>query len=100
MVIHLGTNGPIGQTNMDQMVDAVATVPEVVFVTNDVDRDYTSDNNALIYSAAAANENIQVLDWEGLVGGCQGDCLEADGFHLKPDGRRYYADLIAGVLGL
>ena len=42
----------------------------------------------------------EVLDWQGLVGSCPGDCLEADGFHLKPDGRSYYAAVIAGVLGL
>ena len=100
MVIHLGTNGPIGQSNMDGMMEAVATVPTVVLVTNDVDRDYTADNNALIYGAASANDNVQVLDWEGLVQACEGDCLEADGFHLKPAGRRYYAAVIAGLLGL
>jgi len=100
MVIHLGTNGPIGQSNMDRMMEAVATVPTVVLVTNDVDRDYTADNNALIYSAASAYDNVQVLDWEGLVRACEGDCLEADGFHLKPDGRRYYAAVIASLLGL
>ena len=81
-------------------MEAVATVPTVVLVTNDVDRDYTADNNALIYGAASANDNVQVLDWEGLVQACEGDCLEADGFHLKPAGRRYYAAVIAGVLGL
>ncbi len=100
LVIHLGTNGNIGQANMDRMMAAVGTVPEVVLVTNDVDRSYTDDNNALIYDAAAANANVQVLDWQGLVGSCPGDCLEADGFHLKPDGRSYYAAVIADVLGL
>ncbi|MEM1333143.1 MAG: acyltransferase family protein, partial [Actinomycetota bacterium] len=100
MVIHLGTNGRISENDMQRMMDAVAEVPEVVLVTNDVDRDYTADNNSLIYGAAAANDNVQVLDWQGLVNSCEGDCLEADGYHLKPDGRRYYASLVAGLLGL
>ncbi|MGA9275713.1 acyltransferase family protein [Ilumatobacter sp.] len=98
LVIHLGTNGPIGQTNMDRMMAAVATVPKVVLLTNDVDRDYTAGNNELIFAAAAANDNVSVLDWNGLTTGCTGDCFEADGFHLKPAGKRYYADLIAGAL--
>ncbi|MDG1267012.1 MAG: acyltransferase family protein [Ilumatobacter sp.] len=98
LVIHLGTNGPIGQSNMDQMMTAVSTVPTVLLVTNDVDRDYTAGNNQLIYSAAAANSNVELLDWQGLAPSCPGDCLEADGFHLKPDGQIFYARLVEGAL--
>ncbi len=98
LVIHLGTNGPIGQSNMDRMMAAVASVPQVLLVTNDVDRDYTAANNELIFAAAAANPNVTLLDWQGLASGCVGDCFEADGFHLKPDGRNYYAQLIDGAL--
>jgi peptidoglycan/LPS O-acetylase OafA/YrhL len=100
LVIHLGTNGPISQTQMDRMMAAVATVPEVVLMTNDVDRDYTADNNSLMYATAAAYDNVSVLDWQGLVQNCPGDCLESDGFHLKPDGQKYYADVVAFQLGI
>lgn len=100
LVIHLGTNGPISDTQMDRMMTAVATVPEVVLMTNDVDRDYTSDNNELMYTTAAANANVSVLDWQGLVQSCEGDCLESDGFHLKPDGQAYYANVVAFQLGI
>jgi peptidoglycan/LPS O-acetylase OafA/YrhL len=98
LVIHLGTNGPIGQSNMDQMMAAVATVPTVILLTNDVDRDYTDDNNGLIYDAVSQNANVYVLDWQGLASSCVGDCFESDGFHLKPAGRIYYAALIDGLL--
>ena len=98
LIIHLGTNGPIGESNMNAMMEAVSSVPTVVLVTNDVDRDWTAGNNALIYDAVAANDNVRVLDWEGLTASCVGDCFASDGFHLNPDGKRYYTDLIAGVL--
>jgi peptidoglycan/LPS O-acetylase OafA/YrhL len=98
LIIHLGTNGPIGQSNMDRMMAAVSSVPTVLLVTNDVERDYTAGNNELIYAAAAANPNLELLDWQGFASSCPGDCFEADGFHLKPDGRNYYAELIAGAL--
>ncbi len=98
LIIHLGTNGPIGQANMDRMMAAVTTVPRVLLLTNDVDRDYTAGNNELIFAAAAANDNVQLLDWEGFAPGCPGDCFEADGFHLKPDGRNFYAQLISESL--
>jgi hypothetical protein len=98
LIIHLGTNGPIGQSNMDRMMAEVSTVPTVLLVTNDVDRDYTAGNNELIYAAAAANPNVKLLDWQGFTPSCPGDCFEADGFHLKPDGQSYYALLIEGAL--
>lgn len=99
LVIHLGTNGPISQANMDRMLVAVSDVPKVVMLTNDVDRDYTADNNALIYDAAARLPNVHVLDWQGLVTACPGECLYDDGFHLRPEGQTYYAALIDEFLG-
>jgi hypothetical protein len=98
LLIHLGTNGPIGSNDMDRMMTAVASVPKVILVTNDVDRDYTADNNSLIVGAGGSNDNVEVLYWDGLTSSCPGDCFEADGFHLKPDGRAYYAQLIDGLL--
>ena len=94
MVLHLGTNGPIGQSGMDRMMAAVADVPTVLLLTNSVDRDYTDENNRLIFGAAETNENVAVLDWNGWTASCPGDCFESDGFHLKPDGRAFYAQLI------
>ena len=95
MVVHLGSNGPIGDERMADFVDLVADVDTVLFLTNAIDRDYTARNNELIFDAAAAHSNIAVLDWAGFAAECPGDCFEADGFHLKPDGRDFYAALIA-----
>ncbi|MFK8025990.1 MAG: acyltransferase family protein [Ilumatobacter sp.] len=98
LLIHLGTNGRIGNNDMERMMTAVADVPRVILLTNDVDRDYTADNNGLIYDVANQFDNVEVLDWQGLASACPGDCFEADGFHLKPDGRAYYAELIRFTL--
>ncbi len=100
VVVHLGTNGPIGAGDMQQMLDALADVPQVLLVTNDVDRTYTADNNALIYDAVNSRPNVFLLDWQGLVGSCPGNCLYDDRIHLRPDGQAYYAQLVAGALGI
>ncbi len=102
VVVHLGTNGPIRSGDMDRMADALAGVPQVVFVTNSLPDgyDYTDANNQLIFGAAAANPNIEVLYWADLVDSCPGDCLYEDRIHLRPDGQEYYAALIAGALGI
>jgi peptidoglycan/LPS O-acetylase OafA/YrhL len=98
VVVHLGTNGPIGTGDMTRMMEALAGVPQVLLLTIDVPRDYTSGNNSLIYETAAAYSNVSLLDWAGLDDSCPGDCFYSDGFHLRPDGQVYYASLIEAAL--
>ncbi len=102
VVIHLGTNGPISQGDMDRMMSALSGVPNVLLVLNSLPAsyNYTDDNNALIINAAAANPNVSPLYWNDLVNTCPGSCLYDDQIHLRPDGQQYYADLVANALGL
>ncbi|MEM8619732.1 MAG: acyltransferase family protein [Actinomycetota bacterium] len=102
VVIHLGTNGPISQSEMDRMMAALSGVPNVILVLNSLPAsfDYTDDNNALIINAAASSPNTTALYWNDLVNTCPGDCLYEDEIHLRPDGQEYYAALIANALGL
>jgi len=98
VVVHLGTNGPIGSGDMTRMMEALAGVPQVLLLTIDVPRDYTAGNNALIYDTASTYPNVSLLDWAGNDDACPGDCFYNDGYHLKSDGAAYYASLIAGAL--
>jgi hypothetical protein len=98
VVVHLGTNGRIRSDDMTRMMDALSGVPNVLLLTIDVPRDYTAGNNGLIYDTAATYPNVSVLDWAGLNDGCPGDCFYSDGIHLKPDGQRFYAQLINDTL--
>jgi len=61
LVVHLGTNGPINESEMTQLLDLAATVPKVVLVQNDVPRDYEASNNALMVNEASARANVEVL---------------------------------------
>jgi hypothetical protein len=99
LVIHLGTNGPIKQEDMDRMMALVANVPQVLLVRDDVDRDYTAANNTMMVNAASAHPNVEVLYWDGLASQCQGDCIYQDGIHLKSTGAAYYVQLVTTVLG-
>jgi hypothetical protein len=100
VVVHLGTNGPFDADDMRAMMAELSGVPQVVLLTNDVDRDYTADNNALVYEAVSEHPNVSLLDWDGLAPGCPGNCFYDDGLHLRPDGQRYYAALVGNVTGL
>ncbi len=97
-VIHRGTNGNIEADDLTAMMNALADVPQVLLLTIDVDRSWTEENNALIFDAAASYPNVSVLYWADLAASCPGDCFQSDGFHLRPDGRAYYAALIEGAL--
>jgi hypothetical protein len=98
VVVHLGTNGTINDSDMTRMMEALAGVPQVLMLTLDVDRDWIPGNNALIYDTVNSYANVSLLDWAGLAGSCPGDCFASDGFHLRPDGQVYYAALIEGAL--
>jgi len=100
VVVHLGTNGTINQSDMDAMMEALTDVRQVVLLTIDVPREWTAPNNELIFNTAAAYGNVDVLDWAGLVDSCPGNCLYDDGIHLRPDGQEYYAQLVAEVTGV
>ena len=102
VVIHLGTNGPISQSEIDRMMGALSGVPNVIVVLNSLPSsyNYADDNNALIINAAANNPNTTALYWNDLVNTCPGECLYDDQIHLRPDGQEYYAALIANALGL
>jgi len=98
VVVHLGTNGTIDQDDMAAMMESLADVPRVLLLTLDVDRDWIPGNNALIYDTVNRYPNVDLLDWAGLAAACPGDCFADDGYHLRDDGKQYYAALIDGVL--
>jgi hypothetical protein len=98
VVVHLGTNGTIDQDDMAAMMASLADVPQVLLLTLDVDRDWIPGNNALIYDTVNRYPNVDLLDWAGLAAACPGDCFAVDGYHLRDDGKQYYAALIDGIL--
>jgi peptidoglycan/LPS O-acetylase OafA/YrhL len=98
VVVHLGTNGTIGNDNMTRMMDALAGVPQVVLVTLDAPVAWVPPNNALIVETANAYPNVTLLDWSTLAPACPGECFYSDGFHLRPEGQAYYASLVAEAL--
>jgi peptidoglycan/LPS O-acetylase OafA/YrhL len=100
VVVHLGTNGSFPQSSLDQMMAILAGVPIVVFVTGKADRVWIPGNNEKIRALPAAYPNVTVIDWEVLGPQCSGDCFYDDDIHLNGSGQRYYADLIARLLGI
>lgn len=101
VVIHVGTNGPIQPEHLDRVATALSDVPTVVFATISLPASYSyaDDNNALIRALPTRWSNVAVLEWDGLVDACPGDCLYDDEIHLRPDGQAYYAGLVTALAG-
>ncbi|MEL6890713.1 MAG: hypothetical protein AAFP84_03900, partial [Actinomycetota bacterium] len=98
VIVHLGTNGPFPQSSADAMMEILADVPVVVFITGKADRGWINGNNAIIRALPERYANVTVLDWEVLSAPC-GDCFYGDRIHLDPSGQRFYTDLVGQLIG-
>jgi hypothetical protein len=66
VVIELGTNGPIDGADFTAMMQALAGVSRVIFVTNFVPDYWQNPNNAVIEAGARQYRNVAVANWEPL----------------------------------
>jgi peptidoglycan/LPS O-acetylase OafA/YrhL len=99
VVVALGTNGPIGTDELTRMMNELSGVPTVVMVTTRAARDYVGRNNDKVRALPATYPNVKVVDWADVGNGCPGNCYYDDGIHLRPDGRRFYAEQVVAVTG-
>lgn len=99
VVVHLGTNGTIGQQSLDRLMDALGSVPNVLVLTLRADRPWTAGNNERL-RAISSRPNVILIDWEQTSVNCPGDCFASDGIHLRSDGSRFYSQQIFDVLGI
>ena len=104
VIVHLGTNGTVGQAELDQLMDTLVGVPNVLVLTVRANREWIASNNerlrALGPGGANTRGNVILIDWEQRASECVDDCFARDGFHLNPNGRQFYTSLILDTLGL
>ncbi|GIP27054.1 acyltransferase [Paenibacillus sp. J23TS9] len=97
VVIELGTNGPFSSKQLMSLLDSLQDVRRVVLVNTRVPRSWENVVNTSIKKAASAYPNVALLDWHAASSGKS--YFEPDGVHLKPQGGKALADLIALELG-
>jgi peptidoglycan/LPS O-acetylase OafA/YrhL len=98
VVVHLGTNGRIAGDQLAAMMQALAPVRRVIVLTVRADRSWVPGNNDRIRALVGQYPNVVVVDWEQLSRSCPGSCFYDDGIHLRPDGRRFYAEQVVAAL--
>ena len=99
VVVHLGNNGPINDDLFDQMMEPLSEVDLVVFVNVRVPLRWEETVNEEIAAGVERYDNAVMVDWFERSND-RPKFFATDGVHLGKKGRRAYAKLIGGVLGL
>ena len=99
VIVGLGTNGPINDTDFDNMMAILGGASRVVFVNVHVDRPWQDPNNAVLANGASRYPNAVVADWATLAAQ-NPQWFGSDGTHLAVNGpgAGALASLIASTL--
>ena len=93
VVVHLGTNGPFGDGEFDELIDAAGPGVPVLVVTVRAPRTWEAAVNDRLAQGVARHGTRSVLvDWHSLA---HPEHLCRDGFHLTRAGATAYAAAIA-----
>ena len=97
VVIQIGNNGTFEAAQFDEMMALLKGVGRVIFVTLKVPRQWQEANNGVIADGAARYPNVELIDWYGASAG-HPEFFYEDGVHIRPEGAKAYAEMIAGYL--
>ena len=95
VIVGLGTNGPITDTDFDNMMAVLGGASRVVFVNVHVDRPWQDPNNAVLANGATRYPNVVIADWATLAAQ-NPQWFGADGTHLAINGPG--ADALASLI--
>jgi hypothetical protein len=94
VIVHLGTNGPIPEDQLDEMMRLLSGVPRVIVVNTKVDRPWEGPDNDAIAAAVPRYPNAVLLDWHAIASE-HPEFLVQDGVHLSTAGQGYYSIVLA-----
>ena len=99
-VVHTGTNGPLDDAALEQLVEAtpVATTLWLMTIQSPFS-DMAAENDAIRRAVErfSPSRDVRLLDWSALAGSTPG-LLDRDGTHLTEAGRVAMRDLIGSAL--
>lgn len=98
VVVHLGHNGPVNATMLDELVRAAPDAARIYILTIKIDRRWEGTVNTLIRGHAASETRVRVIEWKSLAESDR-NLLARDNVHLSPEGQRQYSELVTILLG-
>lgn len=93
VLIHLGTNGFLNETNLREMLDMLKDKNQVILVNIYAPRKWESDNNLLLTHVAKDYANVQIIDWYSIVK-AHANYLGGDHVHPNVSGMNALVDEI------
>ncbi|WP_425339590.1 acyltransferase family protein [Paenibacillus etheri] len=97
VIIELGTNGSFSSKQLRDLLDSLSDVEQILLVNTRVPRKWENNVNHNISKVSSEYSNTTVVDWYSASEG-RDDYFYQDGVHLKPEGSKYYASLLAKAL--
>ncbi|HEV3312269.1 MAG TPA: hypothetical protein VG815_17290 [Chloroflexota bacterium] len=98
VVIGLGTNGPMTQSDFDSALSMLSGEKRVVVLTVREPRWWQNDVNTVVRTGVKQFKNARVADWYTASSG-HPEYFAGDGIHLGPAGALAYAHVVANALG-
>ena len=96
VVVQIGENGPVYESDMRRLRAALAGAGRVVLVNVRVRRSWEAQVNETLAGTARAWPQARVVDWHRASG--RPGLLYDDGVHPTPRGQKTYARLVARAL--
>lgn len=98
VVINLGTNSPMTDSQIDKVIQMVGPKRHIFWVTTHVPtRNWETSVNATIAKAAKRYPNVELVDWHSLSKNHK-SWFYSDNVHPNPTGNRYYTHLLVSRL--
>lgn len=93
-VFALGTNGPISDSLIDELMDMVGQKRIAVFVNNRCpSAAWIDQNNEIFKKAAKRYNNVRIIDWYNYSAN-RNDLFDGDGTHVTAAGAEEYAQMV------
>ncbi|MEI7556612.1 acyltransferase family protein [Candidatus Chlorohelix sp.] len=97
VIIHLGNNGGISDQQFDELMQNLVDIKRVIFVNDKVPRRWEEPNNDIIARGVKRYPNTQLVDWF-TASTNHPELFWEDGMHLRPEGAKFYAELVISAL--
>ena len=97
VIIQTGDNGYLSVQEMRTMLALLGGVRRVVFINLHVPRAWEQNNNDILRGESQGRPNVVLVDWSTASAG-HAEYFWNDGMHLRPEGARAYATLVAAAL--
>lgn len=98
LLLGLGTNGPVDQASIDQVVAIAGSDTEIVLVNAQAPRGWIPGVNALLASYAQSHRNVELANWYEAIQP-RLDVLSRDKIHAGgPIGGQIYADAVRDAI--